>query len=30
MLACLGMNHEKLTYRFEGRDYWLTDVGGKL
>jgi uncharacterized protein (DUF1501 family) len=30
MLHCLGIDHEKLTYRFEGRDYRLTDVHGKL
>ena len=30
MLHCLGINHEKLTYRFEGRDYRLTDVAGKV
>ncbi len=28
MLHCLGINHEKLTYRFQGRDYRLTDVAG--
>jgi hypothetical protein len=26
----LGFNHERLTYRFEGRDYRLTDVHGKV
>lgn len=30
MLHCLGVNHEKLTYRFEGRDYRLTDVAGQV
>ena len=30
MLHCLGIDHEKLTYRFEGRDYRLTDVAGKV
>lgn len=30
MLHCLGINHEKLTYRFEGRDYRLTDVAGQV
>jgi hypothetical protein len=30
MLHCLGVNHEKLTYRFEGRDYRLTDVSGQV
>ena len=28
MLHSLGINHEKLTYRFQGRDYRLTDVAG--
>jgi len=26
----LGFDHEKLTYRFQGRDYRLTDVHGKI
>ena len=30
ILALLGLNHEKLTYRFQGRDYRLTDVAGKV
>jgi len=30
MLHLLGINHEKLTYRHEGRDYRLTDVSGTL
>jgi hypothetical protein len=30
MLHCLGVDHEKLTYRFEGRDYRLTDVAGNV
>jgi hypothetical protein len=30
MLHCLGIDHTKLTYRFEGRDYRLTDVAGKV
>ena len=30
MLHCLGINHEQLTYRFQGRDYRLTDVHGKV
>jgi hypothetical protein len=29
-LHCLGVNHEKLTYRFQGRDFRLTDVHGKV
>ena len=30
MLHCLGIEHTKLIYRFEGRDYRLTDVAGKV
>ena len=30
MLNRFGMDHLKLTYRFQGRDFRLTDVGGKL
>ena len=30
MLHVLGFNHERLTYRFQGRDYRLTDVHGKV
>jgi hypothetical protein len=30
ILHCLGLDHEKLTYRFQGRDYRLTDVHGKV
>ncbi len=30
LLHLLGMDHEKLTYRFQGRDFRLTDVHGKL
>ena len=30
MLHTLGIDHLKLTYRFEGRDYRLTDVSGEL
>jgi hypothetical protein len=26
----LGFNHEKLTYRFQGRDFRLTDVEGEV
>ena len=28
--ASIRLNHKALTYRFEGRDYRLTDVAGKL
>jgi hypothetical protein len=30
ILHCLGIDHEKLTYRFQGRDYRLTDVHGRV
>ncbi|HXJ74687.1 MAG TPA: DUF1501 domain-containing protein [Candidatus Dormibacteraeota bacterium] len=30
LLHCLGFNHEKLTFRFQGRDYRLTDVHGEV
>ncbi len=30
MLHLLGVNHEKLTYRFQGRDFRLTDVHGNI
>ncbi|QDT28750.1 hypothetical protein Enr10x_40960 [Gimesia panareensis] len=30
ILHCLGINHERLTYRFQGRDYRLTDVHGTV
>ena len=30
ILHLLGLNHEKLTFRFQGRDYRLTDVHGKI
>lgn len=29
MLGLLGLNHEELTYHFEGRSHRLTDVGGQ-
>ncbi|MBP85509.1 MAG: sulfatase [Planctomycetaceae bacterium] len=29
MLHLLGMNHERLTYRYAGRDFRLTDIYGK-
>jgi len=29
LLACLGIDHQRLTFRFRGRDYRLTDVAGK-
>src|SRR6056297_573413 len=30
LLHLLGMDHEKLTYRFQGRDFRLTDVHGHV
>ncbi len=30
VLHCLGVEHEKLTYRFQGRDFRLTDVSGEV
>jgi hypothetical protein len=30
LLHLLGLDHEKLTYRHAGRDFRLTDVGGRL
>jgi arylsulfatase A-like enzyme len=30
ILHLLGIDHEKLTYRLQGRDYRLTDLGGKV
>jgi hypothetical protein len=30
ILHLMGLDHEKLTYRFGGRDYRLTDVHGKV
>jgi hypothetical protein len=26
----MGLDHEKLTYRHAGRDFWLTDVSGRV
>lgn len=30
ILHLLGLNHERLTFRFQGRDYRLTDIHGSL
>jgi hypothetical protein len=30
ILHLLGLNHEKLTYRYAGRDFRLTDVYGDV
>lgn len=30
LMHLLGVNHERLTYRFQGRDYRLTDIAGNV
>jgi hypothetical protein len=30
MLRCLGIDHTRLTFRFQGRDYRLTDIHGNI
>jgi hypothetical protein len=30
ILQQLGIDHTKLTYRFQGRDYRLTDIAGEV
>ncbi len=30
ILHCLGIDHERLTYRYQGRDFRITDVHGKV
>jgi hypothetical protein len=30
LLHCLGIDHERLTYRYQGRDFRLTDVHGNV
>jgi len=30
ILRCMGINHERLTHRFQGRNFRLTDVHGKI
>jgi hypothetical protein len=30
ILHLLGIDHEQLTYQFQGRDYRLTDVHGRV
>ena len=30
MLHCLGIDHERLTYRYQGRQHRLTDVHGEV
>jgi hypothetical protein len=30
ILHLLGLDHEKLTFKFQGRDFRLTDIGGNV
>ena len=30
ILHLMGLNHEKLTFRYSGRDFRLTDVSGTI
>ncbi|MCH7989560.1 MAG: DUF1501 domain-containing protein, partial [Planctomycetes bacterium] len=30
ILHLMGLDHEKLTYRYSGRDFRLTDVAGEV
>ena len=30
MLHLLGIDHKRLTYKFQGRDFRLTDVAGRV
>jgi hypothetical protein len=30
LLHLFGLDHTKLTYRFQGRDYRLTDIHGEV
>jgi len=30
VLHTLGIDHEKLTYRFQGRDFRITDIHGEV
>ena len=30
ILQCLGIDHQRLTFRFQGRDFRLTDVHGNV
>jgi len=30
ILRCLGLDHQRLTYRLQGRDFRLTDVHGNV
>ena len=30
ILHCLGIDHKRLTFRYQGRDFRLTDVHGEV
>ena len=30
MMHCMGIDHKRLTFKHQGRDYRLTDVAGKV
>jgi arylsulfatase A-like enzyme len=30
VLNCLGIDHTKLTYKFQGRNFRLTDIAGNV
>jgi translation initiation factor IF-3 len=30
ILHLLGLDHTRLTFRFQGRDFRLTDIGGRV
>jgi hypothetical protein len=30
LLHCLGLDHTRLTYKFQGRNFRLTDVHGRV
>ena len=30
LLHCLGLDHTRLVYRHQGRDFRLTDIGGRV
>jgi hypothetical protein len=30
IMHLLGINHERLTFKYQGRDFRLTDIHGKL
>ena len=30
LMHCLGIDHERLTYKYQGRHYRLTDIAGNV